>query len=216
MMKQKAQTEKREVLALLCVVLLWPVNLKTNCVPRAAAGALRQVVKVAPNSIYAHALFGIACNNCGQHDESSEAYCRAEEIEEIEIAKKAVRSAPNDPNAHFDLGRAYYDASDFSKGHQRLPGSYPSGPKAPQSIHGPRQCMRRVRDGIEASVKAYKEAATLDPNDSWVHVCMAFTYNDMRMYEASIAEWKRLIELEPDDAQLRGLLADVYLKTGQY
>lgn len=47
---------KAELLVLLCLVVLWIVDLKTDCVPRAASGALRQVVKAAPNCGYAHEL----------------------------------------------------------------------------------------------------------------------------------------------------------------
>jgi len=47
---RKSRLLKVEIVVLVCGATLWGVNLKTNCVPRAAAGALRQVVTVAPNS----------------------------------------------------------------------------------------------------------------------------------------------------------------------
>jgi len=47
---RKSRLLKAEIIVLVCVAALWAVNLKTRCVSRATAGALRQVIKVTPNN----------------------------------------------------------------------------------------------------------------------------------------------------------------------
>lgn len=59
---------KPGLIVLALVVALWVVDLKTDCVPRAAAGALRQVVRIAPNSRCAYNLLGDAYYSFRQCD----------------------------------------------------------------------------------------------------------------------------------------------------
>jgi len=208
---KKSRLLKAEIIVLVCVAVLWAVNLKTHCVPRATAGALKQVVKVVPNSECAYDLLSGAYYTCGQYDEGDRAYEKAKVL----ACEKAVQSHPNDPNVQLDLGRAYYDASDFTKAIKSYQQAIRLDPDFLQAYMDLGD-VYASSEQYERSVETYKDAAALDPNYSWVHVCLAFTYQDMGQYEDAIPEWEYLIEREPDIAGLRALLADVYLELGRY
>jgi len=89
-MKKKHWFLKAELLVLLCLVVLWIVDLRTDCVPRAAAGALRQVVRAAPNCRCAHELLYDTYVMLGRYDDADEAYFRSEMI----ACKRAVQLDP--------------------------------------------------------------------------------------------------------------------------
>jgi tetratricopeptide (TPR) repeat protein len=95
---------KAEIIALVFVAVLWAVNLKTNCVPRATAGALRQVVKVAPNSQSAYTMLGRAYHKMNRRAEAAQAFGQAQRIS----TRRQVEANPNDARAHLALGRDYH------------------------------------------------------------------------------------------------------------
>jgi tetratricopeptide (TPR) repeat protein len=69
-----------------------------------AAGALRQVVKVAPNWEKGYDALGWAYLSCHNRDKANEAFGRSVLIAE----EKAVESDPNDAQARFELARDYH------------------------------------------------------------------------------------------------------------
>jgi len=199
---------KAELWILLGVVVLWAADWKTHCVP--AAGALRQVVKVAPSE-RAYDLLGDVYYSYGQCDEGDRAYDKVE----ILACRKAVQAYPDEPNAHLDLGRAYYDANDFTHAIESYKQAIYLDPKFLKGYMDLGD-VYASSEQYEASITAYNKAATLDPNDRWVHVCLAFTYYDMGQYENAIAEWKYLIECESEIAVLHAFVADCCVEAGRY
>lgn len=202
---KKSRRFKAEIIALVCVAILWAVNLKTDCVPRATVGALRQVVEAAPNNRLAHELLGFTYYGLGRTDKGDKAYDQAELLE----YEQAVEANPTDANAHYQLGDAYYQIGNLNAAIQaydevlNLDSDYGD---AYEQLAG---CYWEL-DQPEKSIETWKRAITSDPEWAWPHMRLAFDYNDVGRYDDAIKEWKGVISLEPDVPGFHILLGDAY------
>jgi len=211
MKKKKRWFLKAELLVLFCIVILWIVDLRTDCVPRAAAGALRQVVKVAPNCGYAHELLSDTYTILGRHDDAFEASAQADFI----ACKRAVHLDPNDAEAYFNLGNAYYDSNDFEQAIESYEAAIRLDPKNMDAYGGLSACYWETGPFTKA-VETWKRALEVDPDYNLAHLDLAFNYANLGRYEEAIAKWKYLIELEPDIAVLYVFLGRTYYTAGRY
>jgi tetratricopeptide (TPR) repeat protein len=134
----------------------------------------------------------------------------------VEVLKQVVKIDQDNVEAYDFLVMHYERLYDFDKAAKfanRLVQIEPNEPMA----------WRRLGDEYasgghyEKAIHAYKEAAYLKPDESWYHICLAFTYKDMHQYNEAIEELKQVIKMEPDkEASLNTLLGDFYSQAGQY
>ena len=115
-MKSKSQRFKVVMLVLLSVLLLKAVDVQTDCVPLATAGLLRQTIKLAPHSGFAHNLLGHTYYALNRTDLALHHLCRAEDLAEINDWKRTIRKEPHNVEAYLSLGQACYDVNDFEAG----------------------------------------------------------------------------------------------------
>jgi len=182
---------KAEIILLVCVAVLWAVDLKTACVPRATAGALRQVIKVAPNSQCAYELLGSTYHYLGRADEGDQAYEQAE----ILSYKQAVESNATDPNAHYQLGDAYFDQERYEDAVEAYRKSIeldPNGYMAHYSLGIALDWLDRYEEEIEA----FQEAIRLNPDDADAHFNLGDAYYELGDLGAAIQTYEEVLRLD--------------------
>jgi len=193
---------KAELLILLVVVVLWTADWKTHCVPRAAAGALRQVVKVAPNSARAYDLLGDVYYSYGQRDRGDNA------------CQKVVQAHPDDPNAHYNLAMAYSYADEP----EQAIGSFEQVIRLDPSDAGAFRAMGYVYlydvNDPEAAVDCYERATRIAPTDVWGWIDLGAAYIDNEQHENAIDAYEEAIRLDQNESHAIGCLAYGYLNLG--
>ena len=167
---------KAELLVLLCLVVLWIVDLKTDCVPRAAAGALRQAVKVAPNWENGHDALGWVYLSCRNHEKAYDAYCQADII----AYKRAIRIDPNDAQAHFDLAQSYHynEEDNIEQAIER----YRAAIRIEPNWAGAWLFLGLAYEDVghyHKAINAYEEALIIDPEDLYTQACLANGYLEL-------------------------------------
>jgi len=175
MKKKKHWFLKAELLVLFCLVVLWIVDLKTDCVPRAAAGALKQVVRAAPNCRCAHELLYDTYTILGRYDKAFEASERADFI----TCKRTVQLDPNDAHAHFNLGYSYhYYQDDLEHAIEHYKEAVRINPNYPWRWI----CLGDAymsSGNYDQAINAYEEAVMLDLEDSHSRACLANGYFEL-------------------------------------
>lgn len=71
---------------------------------------------------------------------------------------------------------------------------------------------------VETSKKAIEEFKILkdfSPNDPWVHLQLAYSYQDLKMVPEEISEYEIVLKMTPDDADLLFRLGSLYFKRGE-
>jgi len=224
---------KAEVLALLCIVLLWAVDLRTDCVPRAAAGALRQMVKVAPNWENGYDALGWVYLSCRNYEEADEAFGRTYVIAD----KKAVESDPNDAKARFELARDYH--YDGERDIERAIEQYKAAVRIDPNYFGAWASLGDAYTDIgshQQAVEAYHKAAEIYPEDSYVHrrlqeacniairlrpddpnnyVILGQAYYDGNDYPQAIENLQKALRMDPKSEEAYTGLSDCYRATGR-
>lgn len=204
---------KAEIIILALVAILWAVDLKTDCVPRAAVGALRQVVKVAPNSGSAYNMLGNTYQSMNCCEQASEAFGRANEIEETKAKQEALEFRSKDPNAYVAVGDEHCDANDYkaavtyyrkaveldpdwSWGHLRLALTYND--------------LGLYQDAI---VK-WRRLIELEPEIAVFHAFLADAYLELGQYEEVVVACEEGLRIDPSNAKSHYNLGRAYLEMG--
>jgi len=225
---------KAEVLALLCIALLWAVDLKTNCVPRAAAGALRQMVKVAPNWENGYDALGWVYLSCRNHEKANEAFGRSVVIAD----KKAVESDPNDAVARCALASHYHYNGE--RGIERAIEQYKAAVRIDPNYFGAWASLGDAYTDIgshQQAVEAYHKAAEIDPEDSYVrrrlmeacniairlrpddpnnYVVLGQACYDGNEYPQAIENLQKALRIDSKCEEAYTGLSDCYRATGRY
>lgn len=200
---------KAEIIILALVGILWAVDLKTDCVPRAAAGALRQVVRISPNSERAYNLLGDTYYSFDQCDRGNKAYEQAE----IVGRKEAVEFRSKDPEVYLEVGNEYCDANDYETavtyyrkaveldpdwfwGHLRLGLAY--------SHMGQ----------YENAILEWQRLAELEPEEAVAHVLSADTYLEMGQYQKAIEASQKALRIDPGSVSAHYNLGRAHLEMG--
>jgi len=200
---------KAELLILLGVLVLWAVDLKTRCVPRAAAGALRQVVKVAPSG-RAYNLLGDVYYCFGHCDEGDKAYEKAEVL----TCMNAVESYPDDPNAHYNLGEAYSFAGEPERAIESLKQAVRLAPNDAGAYRAMGYIYCYDVNDPNAAVDCYEKAVQIDPCDVWGWMALGDAYTDSGHHDKAIDAYKEAIRVDPNESHAQGCLAYGYLNLG--
>jgi superkiller protein 3 len=201
---------KAEIIILALVAVLWAVDLKTDCVPRTAAGALRQVVKVAPNSERAYDLLGDTYYSFGQCDKGDKAYEHAE----IAACRKAVEAYPHDPNAHFNLAIAYSYADESERAIESFEEAIRLDPNDASTYKAMGYFYIYDVNEPEAALECYQKAVQLDPSDAWAWIDLGDAYTDNHLPSKAIEAYREAIRLDPNEPHAKGSLAYGYLNLG--
>jgi tetratricopeptide (TPR) repeat protein len=226
---------KAEVLALLCVVLMWAVDLKTHCVPRSAAGALRQVLRVAPNWENGYEALGWVYLGCHDRDKANEAFGQSVLIAE----EKAVEADPNSAQARFDLARSYhYGEHDIERAIEQYKAALRIDPNcvgawtflghAYTDIGSHQQAVEALHKAAEIDpegpygyahahlIEVCETAIGLRPDDPNNYAILGETYCHAKEYPQAIQNLQKALVIDPTCQEAYDWLSECYRDTGRY
>jgi serine/threonine-protein kinase len=131
----------------------------------------------------------------------------------ITLLRDGVRTAPDSPGLHMDLGIALLDsghadeaASEFRKVVQLRPGDV--------NVHSALGLQLKARRDPDAVVHGLRAATQLHPDDAAGHYVLAQALNVHGQFDAAIAEYRAAIRLGLNDPAAQFYLAGVLLLTG--
>ena len=134
--------------------------------------------------------------------------------EEAEEAfKQAIRIDPDDAEAHYNLGLAYYrlgfykDAIEAYKQAIRIDPDY-------VGAHGNLGNAYCKLGNYTKAIEAYKQAIRIDPDDSIAHYNLGITYDELGFYKDAVEAFKQAIRIDPDNAKAHYNLGITYLLIG--
>ena len=221
-----------EIIALVFVAVLWAVNLKTNCVPRATAGALRQVVKVAPNSQSAYTMLGRAYHKMNRYADAMKAFGGAKRIS----MEQSVEANPNDARVHLALGRDYQYADDDNV--ELAIEEYRTAVRIDPSFTVAWLFLGLAceqEDRHEEAMGAFHEAVRLDPDpracrclanvcrkviktnpeNMDAHLGLGLAHYQLRELEPAITAYEEAVTRDPKCRDAHEWLASCYWESGQ-
>ena len=108
----------------------------------------------------------------------------------------AVKLAPKDLDAHFNLGLAYTDSGDFLKAIQSYRKCLKLNPKHAQSWNNLGSALESKGDET-AALKAYKQATLLDPNNAEAQNNQGVLYVDLGDLENATTSFNLAIATKP-------------------
>ena len=227
---------KAEIIAFVLVVVLWAVNLKTDCVPRATAGALQQVVKVAPNSPSAYRMLGRVYHRMNRPREAREAFGQAQRLS----IQESVKANPNDAGAHLRLGRDYQYADDADDADlDRAIEAYRAAVRIDPNFTVAWMFLGlayALDDRPEEAMGAFREVVCLDsdprasgclanmcrkvieanPENMDAHLGLGLAHYHLRELESAIAAYEEAVARDPWCREAYEWLASSYWENGQH
>jgi tetratricopeptide (TPR) repeat protein len=144
-------------------------------------------------------------------------------IEQLELA---VQSYPEDPEAHYLLGRGYGEKGKFKEMNEEFDKSLALSPKFADRIRVTREKYwvdnfnRGVRfiqaEELEKAEQAFQTAIVLDPSKPEAYKNLAYTYIRMNNVDSAIATYQKLLETTPDDVEAMISLGNLYYNKAEY
>ncbi len=155
-----------------------------------------------PDSGWTHYLIGAAYENEADHEKAIAEY------------RAALAKDPKIPNANFAIGYILWEDRAFQDAKQWL-----TKELAVQPCHS-LACaylaeIARTDGDREGAVKLYRRAIRCDGRNAKAHLGLAVTLADMKQDSEAVQEFRRTVELTPDDATPHYRLAVLYRKLGR-
>jgi len=194
---------KATIIALACVAVLWAVDLKTACVPRAAATLAGYILRGSPAPVSGGESAGSADVNevlrraeglLDQHNDQGAAH----------ILERCIQFHPRDSRARSLLGGAYFllgrdeDAvTAYEKAIEISPDDF--------QAHRMLGTIYSIQGRIDKAVEAYTHAAALGPSDPNILLELGTVYEDANQPSQAFRQYEMALRLDPNfvDAHLR-------------
>ncbi len=201
------------MLVLLSVLLLKAVDVQTDCVSLATAGLLRQTIKLAPHSGFAHNLLGHTYYALNRTDLALHHLCRAEDLAEINDWKRTIRKEPHNVEAYLSLGQACYDANDFEAGKDAFNQALRIDPNCLDAYMGLSGYYWEIKDS-EKALSLYEKVLEIDPENQNAHYMLAVEYAVVGMNEESETEMEYLSDNKRRASALWCMIGNIYRENG--
>jgi tetratricopeptide (TPR) repeat protein len=143
-----------------------------------AADEYRAVIELAPTLAEAYLGLGNSLNRLGRYGEAAEAYRRAADLE------------PKDYNARFNLGVTLARAEKFEEAAAELEKAAALEPDKAEAYIYWGSALRNAGD-YENAVAALARALVIDPSNTFTHLNLALTLDDVDPARA-VAEWRKV------------------------
>ncbi len=144
-------------------------------------------------------------------------------IEQLELA---VQTYPDDPEAHYLLGRGYGEKGKFKEMNAEFDKSLKISPKFEQQIRITREkyWVDNFNRGVnfikagqtEKALEAFKTAILLDPSKPEAYKNLAYAYIRMNNADEAIAAYQNLLKVAPDDEEAMVSLGNLYYNKKEY
>jgi len=130
----------------------------------------------------------------------------------IDEHHKQVRISPTDIELHTSLADTYIL---LSKVHFNIRSHLENSPLRFRF----KKLLFKAGDRFKSTVKQAIEEFTIishySPDDPWVHMQLAQSYRDLKMFKEEIGEYETILELSPSDSKILFRLGVLYFEQGQ-
>ena len=142
-------------------------------------------IKEEPNLLVIHGFF---LHSLGRNDEAED------------TIHKALKIDPDHDEAHYNLGCIYRAKGDFAQAEKHLKRSIEIDPKYALAYAELGQLLTGQTNRTKEAVGLLKKAIKFKPHDRWSIACLANAFWRLRKLKAADEQYRRLLELWPDDA----------------
>ena len=199
--QRKHRFLKAELAVLVCLACFWAFKSGAVDVDGVKAGVLRQVVKIAPDNIYAHRFLAHYYDYSDRYEEAIRAY------------KETVRIDPNDLDAQLNLAFACDSLGRFEEAAQAYREAIRIDPNdAGTQLHLAFTYQDLCR--YEDSIKALKRLIEMEPDTVVLNVLLGRAYVKAGHPEEAILAYRHATSMDFDHAGAHRGLGEVYLRTG--
>lgn len=73
---------------------------------------------------------------------------------------------------------------------------------------------QKFRAAAERAIEEFKILSDYAPNDPWVHLQLAYSYQDLKMPQEEIKEYETILKINPDDKEVLFKLGSLYFQQG--
>lgn len=121
----------------------------------------------------------------------------------VKDLEKQVRRTPDDPEAHYKLGNAYYDLGQFAEAKAEYDMTIAKAPNHAKALCNRGLCLRRMGN-LDGAIQDYQAALNLDAKDTVTLRNLAMAQKDKGDFEGALRTFDLLSTLEPNDKAVLG------------
>ncbi len=167
-----------------------------------AAGTLKQLEVQAPDSYLTHLISGQALEGMQNYDEALAQY------------KKAIAKQPDFRGAHYNLGNIYWLEGKWTEAIAELKQELSSDPYNCLALWKIGNSLINTKEDADTALKYVESSLQLCPNLAQAHLDYGRLLADKGEYQKAVASYRRVVELDPEEASVHFLLANAYRKMG--
>jgi len=134
---------------------------------------------------------------------------------QLDAAKRDADAAPENPEAQFKLGNAFFDIEDFERAIRCYQRTIELAPKHASAYSNLGLCLRRLGH-INEAVAAYRAALEITPDDATTLKNLIVALEAQRDQKGAVEALMRLSELQPGDIEVLAELADLLFSMKMY
>jgi tetratricopeptide (TPR) repeat protein len=179
-----------------------------------AAQSLQRAVDLNPFDPYSLRTLGVFYMQTGEREPDS-AIQKARIGKAVAYFQRAIRLAPNNPQAYNEMGRSYFLLGEHAKAASLYEKSRQMYPKYAQTYMYMGELYYR-RKSLEKALQSYSEAARMDRHNLEARKNMGLVLAILGRREDAIREDLKVLEKTPDDTLLLSRLSSLYFSTGDY
>jgi len=163
-----------------------------------AAQVLEQGLKLNPNMPTASAMLGLSYSRMGENEKAEP------------LLEAAVRANPNDDNAQMALARTLINMGRYDEATPYLRSFLERNPKDQQAWY------LLGKTYLHLSEDALGKINQIDPNSATAHIVAGEVDESMRNYDGALVEYKKAIDLEPQQPGTHARMGNVFWLTGKW
>jgi tetratricopeptide (TPR) repeat protein len=133
----------------------------------------------------------------------------------IEDAQDQVRQRPNDPDAHFNLGKAYFLSDQYQEAIKPFKEAITSNPGYSFAYYALGASYFKLGQ-YQKAINSYKKATQINPTDAHSHEELGIVYSNQGQYKKAITSLKEAIRLEPNKEKAYFFLGEAYHYNNQF
>ncbi len=139
----------------------------------------------------------------------------ASDMGEIETYKQEVEKNPDDAEAHYNLGVAYYKSGKHKKAIESYKQAIKINPDDAH-VHANLGATYYELGMYKEMIESCKRAIRINPDNADVHASLGYTYYETGKYKEAFESYKQAIRINPDDAEAHFFLGVAYDESGKY
>ena len=163
-----------------------------------AAEVLEQGLKVNPDMPTASAMLGLSYSRMGENEKAEP------------LLEAAVRANPNDDNTQMALARTLINLGRYDEATPCLRSFLDRNPKDQQAWYLLGKTYLRLSEDALGKINQ------IDPNSATAHIIAGEIDESMRNYDGALVEYKKAIDLAPQQSGTHARMGNVFWLTGKW